>query len=322
MTLAVVDNIGTQSVGGHTVPLSSMARIPYITAATSVDVTTYSNSYTGNNAPFGFPDQSSIAIWINGVWFATIQSTAQAVDEVTTVALPAGTKQVDFVMGGTAIGSPKTGTWVVDVAFNASATPLVPTYNSRMVAYTDSIGTGCNAAPPVRLGWLMQMRAAHPNLSLVLTGFGGGRLLDNQGDNYAAFVASVAAVQPDIFYSAIGVNDGWASTSTATFQAAYETMLDALRAVCPNTRAYLQSPLYTTVFDATAYRAAIATVAAARSSWCTYIDGLPLVDPSHILTDVYHVHPDTAGHTQYFGNVDALLNYAPSPRLRRRNLML
>jgi lysophospholipase L1-like esterase len=148
----------------------------------------------------------------------------------------------------------------------------------------------------------MLLRDDYPG-SVAVEGYGGRQLYHDavDGTARAAFVQKVVTQEPDAFLSAIGTNDYFAASWTAAnFGTAYAALLDALHTARPGMAVYLMSPTPRTTETANGvgstlanYRTQVLTVCAARSSYCTYIDGAAvtgfntgtdLADPVHLNT--------------------------------------
>ena len=151
----------------------------------------------------------------------------------------------------------------------------------------------------------MLVRAAYGGNVLVEAW--GYRALKDDGTDATArqtFSTRLASYNPSKIWFAIGTNDYGNSNgmwSAADFGTAYADLLDKLHTDIPGATIYCQSPLIRTTETANLnhsntlddYRAQISTAAAARSGYCTYVNGKTILSTSD-LTD--GVHPSTAGH--------------------------
>lgn len=284
---------------------SAGARVVYTTDATSVDIDTWNDIYTL------FPDETSIGVRIDGADYSTVLPGA-AGDQTDTLALGAGTKTVEFINGmqsSPGFGPPANvaGTFIKNLTFNSSATLVAQPASPRLLVYGDSISVGAFAdSPPLEGVWQL-VRNAYGG-SLVIEGWGWRSLYDDCATaiKRAEFVAHIAAMLPASIWLAIGTNDyGLNKWSAASFGAAYAALLDDLHTSLPNAVIYCQSPLDRGTETANGsgstlgdYRTQISTAAAARSGYCTFVDGTGAAYPG-TAEMVDGIHPSTAGHAMY-----------------------
>ena len=294
------DTGAVDNTGGF--PLtSSFARAEYLTDATSFKVTSY------NNIASSFPTYTRLGVYVNGVYSESIAPTANGTSEAA-FTLPSGTKVISIANGLQSTlgsGGPK-GTFLTTIAANAALTQQFPSAANRMLVYGDSISVGGNTTVLMQEAWVLLVRAALYPRSVALEGWGYRALYDDCLDATAraAFVAKVAAYNPSQFWLAIGTNDyGLNKWSAASFGTAYAALLDDLHTALPTLVIYCQSPILRSVETANGsgstmgnYRTQISTAAAARSSYCTFVDGTSFMTTANIPDGV---HPNTAGHALF-----------------------
>jgi lysophospholipase L1-like esterase len=283
------------------------SRNVYTTTATSMDVSVFNNT-DGEGA-----DARHLNVRVNGADYALV-TPSDSTGAVTThtVALPVGQKTVEIWSGLQTIhGTTTVGTWLQKVTFNQPAEWKRPNDKTpRLVVYGDSIPIGGGSTVPVRDGWAMQLRDAYPG-SLSLVASGGRSLVRDAPDapTRAAFVARIAAMQPDHFLSWIGTNSyggpGFGEESAADFGTRLAAFFDELHAARPTMTIHAASMLPRTAETANTYgntlaqyRTQVQTVCAARASYCTFIDGTAV--PGWVTgTDLADtVHPNNSGHTK------------------------
>lgn len=291
---------------------SNGARLVYETEAESVTVTTYNDIY-----PF-YPTITEIGVQVDGADNQII-SPPSGGQHVTSIALPAGAKTVEFINGPqSAAGGafPVVGTFVRSLVWGAAATPGTPTVTPKILVYGDSIAVGQAAEHAVTQGWVQLVRNAY--VGAVQNESFGVRSLYMDCDTEAkrtAFATLFAAQSPTIVWMAVGTNDyGLKKWSSGDFGAAYGDFLDKLHAAAPAAAIYAQTPLlrsaegvlqvgYGALSD---YRAAIATAISTRE-WATLVDGTGETFPQ--LADLDDgVHPTTAGHAIYAAAVKTVLS--------------
>lgn len=278
----------------------------WTTDATSVDVDFVSTIFS---AYAGF---ASVAVYVNDVFYSS--TSCGAASGTLTISLPAGSKKVGILNG--AQSKPVNvvlGTWITSATFNAPATKLAD-MTGGMVAYGDSITIGQDASPVGQNAWSLLVRAALPNHKLSHEAWGVRSLFDDAStaEKIKKFVARIVEFSPTSIWLAIGTNDyGLNKWSAAAFGTAYGQVLDALHTALPAVTIYAQTPIVRA--DETAngsgstledYRTQIASAAASRSAYTTFVDGKAFMTTASLVDGV---HPTTAGHLLYANAVKTIL---------------
>lgn len=285
---------------------SPLARWIFVTTATHVFIKIYDTLYGT------FPDWAEIGVYVNGVYYQTIPSTA-ANDNVLEADLPAGLKIVEFI---TSLQSKQAatlrGTFLKSIYLSGGVSNLSGPVISPMVVYGDSITVGSNSITPAQDAWTMIVRQSHP---LIIEAWGYRSLNTDCSDAAArtAFAARLASYSPSVIWLAIGLNDYILETmNAANFEIAYSDFLDKLHAARPTAIIYCQTMIPKTANGANAlgstlenYRTAIVNAQSSRSTYCILVNGTMLVSPSNL--DVDGTHPNTTGHAEYAGGVLAVL---------------
>jgi lysophospholipase L1-like esterase len=186
--------------------------------------------------------------------------------------------------------------------------------NTRILAMGDSITYGFQAVgvdlPFV--SWAEITKATLNQATYGFTNFGvQGIALNNYANSGPTITATVATLQAlldgtskNILVIALGTNDYGGNVQTA---AAFQTQLDnlvvALNTAMPALKILLFSPVNRNVETANGlgstlpnYRTAIQTVATARSTFCTYLEGNGIITvPGDLNADP---HPNTSGYAK------------------------
>lgn len=156
---------------------------------------------------------------------------------------------------------------------------------------------------------------------LVCGAISGWRWADEDGDaskitaSIARLVLELNGSTANMLITALGTNDYSAGTSAANVKARLELWTDAFHTQFPSAPCVHISP--TTRANETTpnaggstlpqIRTAISDVCAARSSYCTYVDGSTLATyPTNFEADLLHMNP--TGRAEYEGNLRALIN--------------
>lgn len=308
------DNGVAISRTGYT-QFSPFHRAVFRTSATSATVGVYLNNSS--------PGTLYASVRVNGQYYSSFLGTTTGAHTVV-VSLPAGMKQVEFI--GSMQEVPTTsplGLYLTGVTFNELATILPPDNRGRIVVIGDSIANGGGAAIQSKSAWTILLRQIMPNYSVVVHGLSGAKLMSYVTDSTTAtaFAATVAAMQPEIIWIAMGVNDYQFGTDNNTFKANYTLTVDALHAAIPNARIFAQTPISkaaeginaasNVLFD---FRAVITSLSLDRGSWLYVIDGAAILNIDERASESgLYIHPNEAGHMWYARYVrDALLAYPTS----------
>jgi hypothetical protein len=104
---------------------------------------------------------------------------------------------------------------------------------------------------------------------------------------------------------AMGINDFLGGLPAATFNTRYNQLLDAINVADPTIEVFCISPILTTTDDAILdlYRTNMGIACGVRS-WCTYIDGKPILELGDLDDGV---HPTTAGQLKYHDYIDSII---------------
>lgn len=286
---------------------STFARWAFDTDALEMSVVAWATLYNS------YPLWSYIEVRINGEHFSNLMCTALGSNSFDPVSLPAGNKRVELVSGINVAGS---GTFLKSVTFSrATNIDIVPiaTPANRLAIFGDSIAVGANATYPTHQGWGGILRQSIP---VAFEAMGGLTLSDfaSNETRIGWFTTRMSVYSPARLWSAIGTNDYYfASWTASAFGAGYGALLDAVHGILPDLEIYCQSPIVRSDEGANSlgntlqdYRDAIQTVATARSSYCTFVDGTGAAFPQ--LADLADgLHPNTAGHAKYADAVKAIL---------------
>ena len=280
---------------------SPFARWKFTTDAPRIFIKGYCNIYSQ------YPTVAHLGLKINGA-YQTLTCTADGINTFD-VSMGNGSKTIEIIAG--AQSKPSTtllGTFPVAVYPYGSAnapSETAPSASNTIVMYGDSITSGSFADYPTSEAAAVLVRAAYGG-SVLVEAWGYRALKDDGTDATArqTFSTRLASYNPSKIWLAIGTNDYGSSNglwSAADFGTAYADLLDKLHTDISGATIYCQSPLIRTTETANLnhsntlddYRAQISTAAAARSGYCTYVNGKTILSTSD-LTD--GVHPSTAGH--------------------------
>lgn len=282
---------------------SPLARCTLATTATALTLGMWTTIYDFN------PNAAKCVAKVNGVYQEMADCAAAGANE-DTITLPAGMKTVEITVGAQANpnGSGIIGTFLKTLSANAAFT-IVPAATSgrKYVGIGDSIIVGGDLTYGLRDGWVSKFRAARPDVSLTIIGFGYGNLkyyADQTGglDELAARIASVA---PDVLIDILGTNDfGLQTQSAANFGVQKAALMDKVHAALPLLKYWAVTMTVRTDeaekvngFGALgAYRTAIGTAATARPSFTRLIDGTAILTTADLADTV---HPSSAGHIKY-----------------------
>jgi lysophospholipase L1-like esterase len=309
------------AVGANYIRSSPFARA-IITGvdATSVKIEAYSDLFAVQ------PTNSEIGVRVNGADHATIAMTEA--QTIVSQSLPAGANKTVELIAGAQItsGGSILGTFLNSIRFaNDNAVLNVRTSNGLLVVYGDSLSQGADAGSLVLTGWTNQVRAAYAG-TLRNEGWGSRSLEDDATGAHggtatvSALAAQLCVGSPTRIWIAIGTNDyGLAAQSAVNFGVDYAALLDAIHVALPACLIYCQSPIQriapagegnnpfgagNTLGD---YRTQISTAAAARSSYCTYVNGAAAAIVSNANFDTDGIHLVDAGETQYAAFVKTTL---------------
>lgn len=284
---------------------STFSHVDVFTAATDFIVAISSPVYTY------YPQYAAIGVYVDGVFDQQIDATVASMSEYP-ITLPAGSKTVSFVNG---LQSSAYGSFVTSIRADQGMIQVGSQVADCLLLYGDSITAGSDASPITQNAYALIVRNyidlfLDSTPPLAVEAWGGRSLHDDCSDGTAraAFVAKIAAYNPDSFYMTIGTNDyGLNLWTAANFGTAYAALLDDLHTAMPDLYIYCQSPILRGVETANGlgstledYRDAIEAAVVGRTAFAEFVDGKPFVSLDDIPDDV---HPDTAGHASYATNV-------------------
>lgn len=312
---AAFDNLLTTQGADTAYRLSPYSRMRFVTDATSADLDIVSD-IQGT-----YPTFAKIGVLVDGAVHATITA-SQAAMKRYTQSLPAGSgKIVEFITGlQSRPSSTILGTYIRMIAFpqNTNTAIQAGPGGAKLLIYGDSIAVGADATNPATEGWPYLISTNWPGQTIV-EAFGYRSLNDDAVDSTAraAFVAKVAAAAPAAIWLAIGTNDyGLNTWSAASFGTAYAALLDDLHTALPSALIYCQTPLtrFSPASEAAngsgstlgAYRTQITTAQAARTGYCTLVDGTAMITSSAEM-DTDGIHPLTTGHATAHAYVKGVL---------------
>jgi len=272
----------------------------------------YSFNYSGYSIEVGanptafnpFPQWSQILVYVDDVYYTTLTYTGAETKEVV---LPAGNKKITLKEG--IVSKPTTtiiGTFLTSIALELDKyTPYTEgSTDDKVVFLGDSITVGTSATTPIKEGYAF-LFSEENNHDVTCLGWGYGTVKDfaetplELADLNTWVTASLSNVTSNKrIVIALGTNDyALDSTPVSTFKGWYENLVDEVNIIDSNIEIYCISPLIrvgeTSLIQD--YRDAIDEVCDVRS-YCTYIDGLPILDLSDLADNV---HPTTAGHKKY-----------------------
>lgn len=302
------DHSSWQTADGPFFRTAAMASQTIETTATAIDFTINSDIYSY------YPAFAEVGIYLNGEPFTSILTNSS--QKTRRLTFPAGTKQITIVNGlQTSLGTtPIRGTYLQRLDANAAMSRVLPTYDSTLVVYGDSIAVGADADIPTFHGWVMRLRALRPDLNVCLEAWGFRSLDDDTKTTELRddLVDRIESYSPDYIYQAIGTNDfGISKASAATTGTRYASLLTDLNAAAPSAQIYCQTPLSRTdentpnTFGNTLanYRTAIASAVSGKA-YCTLVNG-PSIMTNTRMPD--GVHPDNAGQDLQAAFVAALI---------------
>jgi lysophospholipase L1-like esterase len=301
---------------------------PFSELRLTTDATTLKVS--GTTTLYGsFPNYSELEVFIDGVAQATSDFAANGSLTFTFSGLSSASKNIVVRTGlqsnpsGTVLG-----TFIDSLELRGltAYSLTAPVNTGRTLVYCDSIGVGANSDVPATHGWTNLLRDSY-HRSIMVEGWGYRALADDVATTGAldttkstAFAARIAGYAPSRIVFAIGTNDyglgGW--SSAANFGTALADLIDRVHTALPAARFVLISPIQrispaseTGTITLGNFRTQISAVAAARSSYCTYVEGAAaaIVPDNQIDTD--GVHLTTTGHATYAAAVDNALSATP-----------
>jgi lysophospholipase L1-like esterase len=293
------------------------ARVAIVTSATSIiiEAVTQNPSGTGgdetlqpNGTAPGDNDLANVGVFVNGAHYTDVVfNVPDGTKSQQTVSLPAGAnKLVEFQERAHLTGLDGTFT-VVPVG--------APAHGRRLVVYGDSIPAGfraeVNGSGSFFLGWPMLLRASGvcgvTNFSISGDELYAGLFNMTGGDLNAAVAIKAAQLvarcadgttQRAVWFE-LGTNDwGFSHAPLSTFTSLYGQLLDAVHALDPSIHFYCQTPLYRgngangQGYTLPQMRTAIAGIVAARSGYCSLVDGLQI----DMTGSPDGVHPNAAQH--------------------------
>lgn len=317
----------------------SYSHVKCVTDSLVLSVETYNNCTTQSaNCYIGVYTNSSYVTSINNVQVGTSVTlnalpgagTGKTVDLIEAGQAMQGANDVfPYVRGGVFINAVRLPKYLFDGATSANSSMILPTpVQKKLVLLGDSIMTGffVNTFPSQTITQLL--RADYPTSGTggVVGHVAGSDSIGNVASTTALvnqtvsqLVAELNGTVSNTLWIQLGTNDYGASVIPVTnFQTYYGNLLDALHIASPNTVVICQSPIqrispsteasngYGTLG---AYRTAINTVASARSSYCTYVEGAAaaIVSNANMYSD--GIHLTTAGDAQYKAFIKTTLGY-------------
>jgi lysophospholipase L1-like esterase len=224
----------------------------------------------------------------------------------------AGSKTVELMNGlqsyyNTALH----GTYLCKIEFDGAATIVHDSPEGRIIFYGDSIISGANASNSPLQGAPQIVRNAYAG-AVQYESYGSRSLkVDCQSEVNRTAFAQHLAVQfgedetEQIIWLAIGTNDyGTNAWNAADFGTAYADLLDKIHTELPDAVIYCQTPIPRGTETANSfgntlgdYRTQISTAQAARSAYCTLVDGTAIMGLGDLDTD--NLHPTVAGQAKY-----------------------
>jgi lysophospholipase L1-like esterase len=250
--------------------------------------------------------QNQIGLYENDVYKGVYTYTSWADKKIS---LTTGNKKVTIVEGtqnrpggtGDVLGDFITGIRVFSTVTKVTQGIIV----EKIVGLGDSITSGYKVDYPVINSFLRLFKKEN-NKAVAVYAYGSAYLADF-ASNAEKIVVAVANIQT-LFMGVttnkyliimLGTSDCCASTPAATIQGWYGALLDAIHTADATIKIWCISPIecaHPAFNDATlldAYRSAITTVVAARSSYCTHIAGKTILTYPTDFGD--QAHPTTAG---------------------------
>ena len=250
----------------------------------------------------------SVPVFIDGVYSQILTPTAVRPQDFT-VTLDGSAHTVEFWASidgesGTVAGFTNAPIRIIGTGITFAPKPT-PTY--RLVVYGDSIVSGFSANPAGRdTVFALFRQALGPTKDVAFESFGGRRLFLDIGTGdptaFAKLLVSRLDGAPGDFYIQIGVNDvnvGYASM--AAFVTAHVGLVTKLLALAPASHVWVQTMTVSPSIEGNLvpYRSAL-TTAYSGMTGVTVINGLPLVSSGNLVDGL---HPNSAGHIEYWANV-------------------
>lgn len=251
-----------------------------------------------------------IGLIVDGVPYASVTSTAadNIPEFVTASGLPDGMKRVEIVLPAEEYNlglSAYLGVYIraIYIAANKMIEYIPPqTSGNVLVTGGDSIILGVNTVAPSLYSAQTMLRQDYPGS---IASVGASNIAFYHEANSAglrtAFVNKLKLLKPTELWLEYGTNDwGYNLWTAANFGIAYAALLDAIVAAFPSIKVYCMSPIVrqneavpnglgSTLPN---YRTEISNAAAARPTFCTYVDGAPI----YVLADLPDgIHPSDDG---------------------------
>lgn len=256
----------------------------------------------GNPTFYGtYPQWSHLVIIVNYSVNQVVNITNT--DEIT-VTLPGGVKYIRIIEGlTTKPSSDILGCWLTYLYLDSKKFTKInkTVFSKRIVFAGDSIAVGANATNPSISGFAQLCRVQY-DFDIVVTGYGYGRLKDiaETSEKITTFTGYLSTLFTGVTTKKLliqyGTNDfALDSTAANTFEAWYGNLLDAIHTADSTITIYCLSPIIRTVDGALldAYRTSIASLCAARPTYCVHIIGKTILATGDLADGV---HPTTAGH--------------------------
>lgn len=283
---------------------SNTSYLKFTTSATKLRVTLY-DAVTSI-----YQKATEIGVRVDGVDDVPLYSEDEG-PQVRIVRMSAGNKTVELV-NGLQLGPNPAGIHVVKIESDAPISYATESVSNRVVVYGDSIAAGGNTTEGPLESWPSIVRTSYGD-SLLVEAYGTRALSNdaNAGAPLTAFVAKIASYSPNILWIAIGVNDWFEETQSASaFETMYAAFLVALNASMPSLTIYAQTPIVNVDESANsfgdtlgAYRTAI-TNATSGKAYVTDVDGTAILTTGDLEDNT---HPTTAGHATYAAYVKTVL---------------
>ena len=201
--------------------------------------------------------------------------------------------------------------------YNTPTYTLVPPERPDLLIYGDSIMVGASAAAPVSNATGVKMRRLYGR-KVAIDGW-SGRALSQDGftaGERTTLAGILTRTQPYKIWMQVATNDygAVAAWSATDFGTAYADLIDKIHAIDPAIMIWCQSPTQRlSPFNESAnafgnttqdYRNVIASVAAARPTYCTYVNGAG----GRIVTDMHWsdgLHASAHGQQNYADFIEA-----------------
>lgn len=270
---------------------------------------------TGNPV---FQESGSLQFYVDGVFNQTVAYQLTGGKQQITVSLPVGAHRIEIEEGS--LDGTSNGCFVTAIKTLLPITLPTPPAR-RLTICGDSLGQG-NLANPRALAWSMLLRHGSRFDGVTLLGKSGDSASNhmvNSGSR-AAWVAEVASSLDGTVENVVLVelitNDYLPFLWTPTaFGTAYATAIDALHTQVPSVTINLLSTFTLTEvvngggFSAADYNSQVSAIAAARSTYCHYIDGTNYYTGADLGQGGGDsaIHPGAVGNGKVYAALNAIL---------------